>query len=197
MAADDLVRQAREALEGGNADRGRELVDRAHAADPADAGVTELYAQLHLAHAVRLAARAREARRRAIVARDIPYDVEFRDDPEVTRAFEEARSEIELVLSADPGHEKALMAKASLLFRQDRETNRTQALDILRGIAGAHPENRQIALAMRKMEGPCPRCSDTGFCAACRGRGSRRFLGLERRCDLCHGQGICPVCGIL
>lgn len=196
MSRDDFD-AARAALEGGQPERARELADRAFAQDPADREVVELYALLHLARAVRLAAAAREARRQDIVRRDIPYDEAFEDGPDVARAFDAALAAVEDVLRADPHHEKALMAKASLLFRRDRESGRPAALEILRPLEAANPENRQVALAIRKIEGPCTRCSDTGFCPDCRGRGSKRFLRMERECESCHGQGICQRCGIL
>lgn len=196
MTRDDLD-AARAALERGEPERARELADRAFAEDPADREVIELYALLHLARAVRLATAAREARRQDIVRRDIPFDEPFEDSPEVAQAFDAAQAAVEEVLKADPRHEKALMTKAALLFRKDRDSGRPAALGILRVLEGANPENRQVALTIRKIEQPCARCSDTGFCPDCRGRGSKRLLGMERRCESCHGQGICLRCGIL
>lgn len=196
MTREDLD-AARAALEKGEPDRARELADRAFAEAPGDRDVIELYALLHLARAVRLAAAAREARRQDIVRRDIPFDEPFEDSPDVVRAFDAALAAVEDVLEADPRHEKALMTKASLLFRRDREPGRPAALEILHTLEAANPENRQVAMAIRRIERPCVRCSDTGFCPDCRGRGSKRFLRMERKCEACHGQGICPRCGIL
>jgi tetratricopeptide (TPR) repeat protein len=194
---DELVSQAKAALADGDPERARALADRAYAAHPDDAGALEVYSVLHLAQAIRLSAAAREARRKSIVARGIRYDEEFSDDADVERAFDEAARAIDAVLAADPSNEKALMMKAALLFRRDRVTGRPASLEILRRIAQTNPENRQVLLAIRKVERPCARCSDSGFCPRCRGRGSRRILGFESKCESCHGQGICLACGVL
>ena len=194
---EDAYAQAREALERGDADRARGLVSRAYEANPDDADVRELYAALHLASSVRLAARAREARRAEILRRDIGYDEEFEDSPEVAAAFDRALAGIEEVLRVDPSNEKALQAKASLVFRRDRRTGRPAALEILHRVQADHPENRQVAYVIRKIEQPCARCGDTGFCPYCRARGLKRFLRIERECERCRGQGICLACGIL
>ena len=194
---DDAIDRAKEALERGDAEAARAHVDRAFAETPDEPEVRELYASLHLARAIRLAAVAREARRQDIVSRDIPYDEEFQDSPEVAGHFEEALAAVDEVLKAVPGHEKARMTKAAILFRRDRAGGRPQALEILQAVAAANPANRQVSLTIRKIERPCPRCSDTGFCPDCRGRGSKRFLGMERTCEACHGQGICLLCGVL
>ncbi len=191
------MRQAREALERGDADGARALLDRVFAEHPEDPEVRDLYASLHLARSIRLAAAAREARRQDIVRRDIPYDEEFQDGPEVSKAFDEALAVVDRVLEAVPNHEKALMMKASILFRRDRAKGRAEALSILRAVAESHPANRQASFAIKKIERPCPRCSDTGFCPDCRGRGTKRFLGTERTCGSCHGQGICLLCGVV
>lgn len=195
--AEDAFEEAKAALEAGDAEKARTLMDRAFAERPTEADVRALYAALHLARAIRLAADAREARRQDIVARDIPYEEEFEDAPGVAKAFDGALTAVEAVLAADPRHEKALTTKAAVLFRRDRAAGRPAALEILKAVAEANPDNKQVAAAIRRIERPCPRCSDTGFCPYCRGRGSKRFLGVERKCEKCHGQGICLACGIL
>ncbi len=188
---------AKAALERSAPDEARALVDQAYEAHPEDPEVREMYAALHLAQAIRLSSRARELRRQDIVTRDIPYDTEFEDGPAVAKAFDEASAALEAVLAADPNHEKALMMKASLAFRRNRETGRPEAIRLLQGVVAANPANRQVLYTIKKISTPCPRCSDSGFCPRCRGRGSRRRLGLEARCESCRGQGICLVCGIL
>lgn len=194
---DDLTARAQAALEASRGDEARDLIDRALQANPADANVRELYVALHLARAIRLSAAARERRRDDIVQRKIPYDTEFQDRPEVAQAFDKAEAALEEVLRVAPDHEKTLMAKASLVFRRDREKGRPAAMEILQKIADANPSNRQVLYSIRRIERPCPRCSDSGFCPRCRGRGSRRILRMESKCEACHGQGICLACGIL
>ena len=89
------------------------------------------------------------------------------------------------------------MLKAALLFRRDRESGRPAALAILRGLSAADPSNKQVPFTIRKIERPCERCDDTGFCPHCKGRGQRRFLRMDRKCERCYGRGICPACGVL
>ncbi len=195
--SEDVLAPVKEALERSAPDEARQLVDRIYREHPEDPQVREAYASLHLARAIRLSSHAREMRRQDIAARDIPYDTEFQDSPDVAKAFDDAAAAIEEVLAADAQHEKALMMKASLAFRRDRSKGRPEALAILNAIAAANPANRQVAYVIKKIATPCPRCSDSGFCPQCRGRGSRRRLGFESTCEACHGQGICLVCGVL
>lgn len=194
---DDLVAEVRAALEGSRSDEARALADRAYREHPDDAQAREMYTALHLARAIRLSAHARELRREDIARREIPYETEFEDSAEVSKAFDDAAAAIDEVLAADPGHEKGRMMKASLVFRRDRESGRPEALEILRSITASNPSNRQVLYAIHKIEVPCKRCSDSGFCPRCRGRGHRRILGMGSKCEACHGQGICLLCGIL
>ncbi len=195
--ADDLLAPVKAALERSAPDEALTLVDQIRGDHPGDPEVREMYAALHLARAIRLSSQARERRRQDIVARDIPYDVEFEDGPEAAKAFDAAAAAIDEVLAVDPEHEKALMMKASLAFRRNRDKGRPEALEILQGIAAANPANRQVLYTIKKISKPCERCSDSGFCPRCRGRGSKRRLGIETKCEACHGQGICLVCGVL
>jgi tetratricopeptide (TPR) repeat protein len=195
--AEDWLAQARTALEAGRADDARALADRAFRERPEDPQARELYVALRLAHAIQLSARAREMRREAIVRRDIPYDTEFEDEPEVAKAFDEAAAAVDEALAADPRSEKGLMMKASLLFRRDREKGRPVAVELLKQVVDANPANRQVLYEIRRIETPCKKCGDSGFCPRCRGRGSRRILRMASKCEACHGQGICLACGIL
>lgn len=191
------LEELKAALEKGEFDRSLRLSEEAVVESPDDAEVRELYAVTHLAAAIRLSDRAREARRLELIRREIDYDVEFEDTPEVTESYEKALASIDDVLRVDATRWKAHMLKASLLFRQDRERGRPAALEILYGLAESDPSNKQVPFAIRKIERPCPRCGDTGFCPFCKGRGTKRFLRMERRCESCYGRGICPACGVL
>lgn len=191
------LEELKAALKEGDFDRSVRLSEEAAAESPDDPEVRELYAVTHLATAIRLSDRAREARRQELVRREIDYDVEFEDSPEVTESYEKALTAIDDVLRVEPNHWKALMLKASLLFRKDRERGRPEALEILRVLAETDPSNKQVPFAIRKIERPCPRCGDTGFCPYCKGRGTKRFLRMDRKCEQCYGRGICPACGVL
>ena len=189
--------EAKAALERGEFERALALSEEAQAERPEDADVREMYVVTHLARAIRLSERAREARRQDLVRRQIDYDQEFHDSPEVAHAYDAAIAAIDDVLRVDPGHWKSLMLRASLLFRRDRESGRPQALAILNKLAEADTANKQVPFTIRKIERPCPRCGDTGFCPYCKGRGTKRFLGIDRKCERCYGRGICPACGVL
>ncbi len=191
------LEEAKAALDRGDFDRAFALSEEAVSHEPTDPEVRELYALTHLAKAVRLSERAREARRQDLLRRQIDYDQEFEDSADVAQTYGAALAAIDDVLRVEPGHWKALMLKATLLFRKDREAGRPQALEILRQLAAADPANKQVPFTIRKIERPCPRCGDTGFCPYCKGRGTKRLLGMDRRCERCYGRGICPACGVL
>ncbi len=189
--------EAKAALERGAFEEALNLSEAAQSEQPEDPQARELYAVTHLAKAIRLSDKAREARRTDLLRREIDYDVEFQDTPEVSQVFEEALAAIEDVLRVDPNHWKAKMLKAALLFRRDRGSGRPAALAILQKLSAADPANKQVPFTIRKIERPCERCDDTGFCPHCKGRGLRRTLGFERKCERCYGRGICPACGLL
>ncbi len=146
------VAEAKAALERGEFDAAFRLSAEAQAELPEDPEARELYAVIHLAKAIRLSDHAREARRLDLLHREIDYDVEFQDSPEVARVH---------------------------------------------ALAEADPTNKQIPFTIRKIERPCVRCGDTGFCPHCKGRGQRRVFRMERKCEQCYGRGICPACGVL
>jgi len=191
------VDEAKAALERGEFDEAFRLSEEAQTEGPDDPAARELYAVIHLARAIRLSDRAREARRQDLLRREIDFDEEFQDGPEVARAYDDAAAAIDDVLRVAPDHWKARMLKAALVFRRDRESGRPQALEILQALAAADPTNKQIPFTIRKIERPCVRCGDSGFCPHCKGRGQRRFLRMDRKCEQCYGRGICPACGVL
>lgn len=191
------VDEAKAALDRGEFEHGLRLAEEAAAEQPDNPDARELYVLTHLARAIRLSNRAREARREDLLRREIEYDEEFQDSPAVAQAFEEAFAAIADVLRVDPKHWKAQMLKAALLFRKDREAGRAPAIEILRALATSDPTNKQVPFTIRKIERPCPQCGDTGFCPHCKGRGQRTFLRMDRKCERCYGRGICPACGVL
>jgi tetratricopeptide (TPR) repeat protein len=193
----ERLSRAREALERGRFEEALRLVEAARSEAPEDPEIRDLYASTHLARAIRLSDAARESRRLSLGRREIEYEEEFQDAPETVEAFQQALAAIEEVLHVEPKHPKAQMLKAALLFRQDRESGRPKALDLLRRLAADDPSNRQVAFTIRKIERPCDRCGDTGFCSQCKGRGERKTLGMRHRCEACYGRGICPACGVL
>src|SRR5947199_5155901 len=98
------------------------LVEAALSEQPDDPSARELYVVTHLARAIRLSDKAREARRADLLRRKIESDVEFQDSPRVVESFDQATAAIEGVLRVDPKHWKADMLKAALLFRRQRDS---------------------------------------------------------------------------
>ena len=196
-AGAEAYERARKAVDAGRFDEALAAAEEAYRLEPGDGPIRELYSGLNLAHGVKLGALARDLRRQDIVERDIPVEQEFHDSERVRDAFEKALASFDKVLAVEPGNEKALTMKASTLHRFDRAARREEALALLRRVAEARPENRQVKLVIRKVERACEECSDTGFCPHCAGRGTRTLLGLKRKCDRCWGQGVCLRCGIL
>src|SRR5437870_5634245 len=83
IVAPTKVEEAKAALEQGDFERGLRLIEEAEAEQPNDPGARELYVVTHLARAIRLSDKAREARREDLLRRKIEYDVEFQDSPGV------------------------------------------------------------------------------------------------------------------
>ena len=193
----EAYERARKAVDEGRFEDALGAAEEAHRVDPGDGPIRELYVGLRLARGVKLAAAARDLRRQDIVERDISVGEDFEDSERVRDAYTKALEAFDGVLAVEPDNEKALMMKAAALHRFDRAGRREEALGLLRRIAEAHPENRQVRLVIRKVQRKCEECSDSGFCPHCGGRGTRSRLGFKSRCNRCWGQGICLKCGVL
>src|SRR3989442_8011907 len=167
IVAPTKVEEANAALDQGEFERGLRLIEEAEAEQPDDPAARELYVVTHLARAIRLSDKAREARRADLLRRKIEYDVEFQDSPGVVESFDQATAAIEDVLRVDPKHWKAQMLKAALLFRRDRQSGPPAPLEILHRLAAADPTNPQVPFTIRKIQRPCPRFGDTGICSHC------------------------------
>src|SRR5205809_6926918 len=97
------------------------LVEAALSEQPDDPSARELYAVTHLARSIRLSDKAREARRTDLLRREIDYDHEFHDVPEVARTFAEAIPASDDVLRVHPAHWKWRLLKAAWVSRRHRE----------------------------------------------------------------------------
>lgn len=182
-------------------------VDEAFDRYPGDAGLKELYANVYLAHGIRLSGVAREMRRQEIDARGKPGEP-YEDSDLVKAVFREMIDAFDRVLAVDPNHAKALSLKAQAMFRLDR-ASRQAALAVydeaVRALERTLPPDsasletgrRNLLAARRRIERPCEWCDDTGFCTECGGSGWRTFLGFRRKCEACLGHGTCKRCGVL
>ncbi|HEV8594401.1 MAG TPA: hypothetical protein VGR51_02615 [Thermoplasmata archaeon] len=203
---EDLLLRAQGSLATGQFGDARAAADGAFAVAPADPRVREMYANVYLAHGIRLSALAREKRRQDIESRGRPGEA-FEDTDEVRAAFKEVLGAFDRVLAANPDHVKALSLRAQALFRLDR-SNRADAIAAydraLSALDRAVPEGptretgrRNLMSARRRIERPCDWCDDTGFCTECHGAGVRTVLGFRRPCETCLGHGVCKRCGVL
>lgn len=205
-SVEELLEKAKSHLVAGQFLEAKAAVQEAYALDPSDSRVQEIHGNVFLAHGIRLSGVARERRRQEIEARGRPGEA-FEDSAEVAHAFEEMLEAFDQVLAVNPDHVKALSLKAEGLIRFDR-ANRGQALAVYDEagralertvIPGpALERGRQNLLrARRRIERPCDRCDDTGFCPECQGSGWRTRLGVRTKCESCLGHGICKQCGVL
>lgn len=203
---EDRIRAIQEALGARRFAEARAAADSALSAHPGDPQVREAFANVYLAHGIRLSAEARETRRRAIDAHGVPGQP-FEDPAEVRSLFEETLAAFDRVLAVDPRHVKAMSLKAQALYRLDR-SQRGRALEMydeaLSALEANVPEGpvretgrRNLLRARARIARPCDWCDETGFCVECAGSGWRRTLGLRRRCEACLGHGVCKRCGIL
>jgi len=203
---DELLARAKAHLDGGRFPEAKAAVQEAFDLDPKDEGVREAYGNVYLAHGIRLSGAAREMRRREIDARGTPGEA-FEDSDAVKAVFRETIEAFDRVLAANPDHAKALSLKAEALFRLDR-ANRAQALaaydDAITALERTLPPGpaldrgrRNLGMGRRRIERPCERCDDTGFCAECGGSGWRTVLGFRKKCEACLGHGVCKRCGVL
>lgn len=205
-AIEDLARKAQGHLESGQFEAAKAAVDEAWTLAPGDDRLRDLYANVYLAHGIRLSGIAREMRRKEIEAGGKPGET-FEDSEAVKAVFREMIAAFDRVLAVDPNHTKALSLKAQALFRMDRG-NRAAALAVyeeaMRALERTVPPGpaletgkRNLTTARRRIERPCDWCDDTGFCTECGGTGWRTTLGFRRKCDACLGHGTCKRCGVL
>lgn len=203
-SAEEFLERARALLQEGTFEEARAVLDEGIAVHGEDARLRDLYEGVHLALGIRLAAEAREMRRREIEARGAPGEA-FEDSEAARASFEDALAAFNRVLAVNPGHVKALTLKAQTMFRLDRG-NRDAALDLYaeatRALdAAGGPEReagrRNLLRDRRQIEMPCEWCDDTGFCTECGGAGWKTTLRIRRKCDACLGHGVCRRCGVL
>jgi len=203
---EDLLAQVQTHFASGQFLEARATIQEAFDLDPLNDRVREAYQNVYLAHGIRLSGVARELRRQEIDARGRPGEA-FEDSDRVKAVFREVLGAFDKVLAANPDHVKGLSLKAEALFRFDR-ANRPQALAAYDAAIGALQRSvpagsvrekgeRNLGMGRRRIERPCERCDDTGFCAECGGSGWRTVLGFRKKCEACLGHGVCKRCGVL
>jgi len=205
-ALDALLERVQQHLAHAEFAEAKAAADDAFSSAPNDERVRAMYANLNLAHGIRLVSQAVDRRAREIDERGRPGQP-FEDSEAVQGIFRDALLAFDRVLAVDPDHLKALSLKAQALFRIDRG-QRAHALGLYDEAARAlertlsdesarETARRNVLGARRRIETPCEWCDDTGFCPECTGSGWRTVLGFRRKCEACLGHGICKRCGVL
>ncbi|MFQ5986489.1 MAG: hypothetical protein ACE5KQ_03940 [Thermoplasmata archaeon] len=191
-----LLTRAQRSLEAQQFEEARAAIEEGQARFPDDDKVRELYRQIHLADGVRRHRTAQDLRRdemQTLGKKDRPG---YRNSEPVTEGFREAIASLDRVLALEPDHAKAMMLKAGVLDRMDREGTRGEVRALLTRALSLHPGNAELLFAQGRLSAPCPHCQDTGFCPDCHGGGEISALVMKRTCPTCRGRGICLRCGL-
>lgn len=199
MAGDethDLMVRVQRSLEEGRFADAKEAIREGYARAPENEKVRDFYQQILLADGVRLSRRARDLRRDEIRALPKRERGAYRDSPEVETAFQEAVASLDDVLSVDPENAKALMLKAGVLDRMDREGMRPEVEALFARALEVHPGNEELVYARDRILLACPQCGHTGVCPDCQGAGEVSVLFVRGACPACKGTGICGRCGL-
>jgi tetratricopeptide (TPR) repeat protein len=190
------VVRAQRSLEAGRFEDAREAIETGYALEPDDERVRDFYQQILMADGVRLTRQARDMRRDEIRALSKRDRGSYADSAQVRRAFEEALKSMDKVLAVNPDNAKALMLKAGILDRMDRNGRRQEVMALFDRALKVHPGNEELLYARERIVRACGTCGDTGLCPDCKGAGEVSALRIRSRCPSCKGSGICTRCGI-
>ncbi len=191
-----LLTEAQRALEAGQFEDAKRVIEDAYAQHPHDEKVLELYQQILLADGVRLSRRARDLRRDGIKALDKRDRASFSDGEDVRAAFERSIESFDKILAANPENSKALMLKAGALDRMDREGMGEEVSALFERALELHPDNEEILYARSRIMGACQHCGGSGFCGECKGSGEVSAVFMRGACPACKGSGVCTHCGL-
>ena len=194
--ATSILTRAQRSLEAQKFEEARRAIEEGQARFPHNDKVRGLYSQIHLADGVRRHRRAQDLRRdeiRALGKKDRPA---YRNSGRVTEVFRRSIASLDSVLTVEPDHAKAMMLKAGVLDRMDRQGTRGEVRALLEKALSLHPENAELLFVRDRLSAPCPHCQDTGICPDCRGAGEISALVLTHTCPTCKGRGACRRCGI-
>jgi uncharacterized protein HemY len=191
-----ILTRAQRSLEAQEFEEARAAIEEGQARFPHDDKVRDLYLQIHLADGVRRHRGAQDLRRDEILALGKKDRSAYRNSGRVTEAFRSSIGNLDSVLAVDPDHAKAMMLKAGVLDRMDRQGTRDEVRALLEKALSLHPENAELLYVRDRLSAPCPHCQDTGMCPDCRGAGAISALVLKHTCPTCKGRGACRRCGI-
>lgn len=194
--ATSLLTLAQRSLEAQRFEEARAAIEEGQARFPGDDKIRDLYRQIHLADGVRQHRRAQDLRRDEMQAWGKKERPAYRNSRGVTEGFREAIASLDRVLALEPDHPKAIMLKAGVLDRMDREGTREEVRALLTHALSLHPDNAELLYARDRLAAPCPHCLDTGFCPDCQGSGDVSALLVKRPCPTCRGRGACLRCGL-
>lgn len=188
--------EAQRFLEEGRFDEALGAVRRSYDLSSGDEKVKEFLLQLLIADGVKRSRVARDLRRDEIRALARRERGSYKDSPSVREAFQAALKSLDEVLSVDSTNAKAMMLKAGVLDRMDREANRESVVKLFEKTLEIHPGNEELVYARERILSPCRHCGGSGFCPDCQGSGEVSALLVKSRCPTCNGSGVCSKCGL-
>ena len=194
--ATSILTRAQRSLEAQEFEEARAAIEEGQARFPHNDKVQGLYLQIHLADGVRRHRKAQDLRRdeiRSLGKKDRPA---YRNSGRVRKVFGSSIASLDSVLAVDPDHAKAMMLKAGVLDRMDRQGTRDEVRALLEKALSLHPENPELLYVRDRLSAPCPDCQDSGICPDCHGAGKISALFLTNTCPTCKGRGACRRCGI-
>ncbi|MEE9592231.1 MAG: hypothetical protein V3W28_01465 [Thermoplasmata archaeon] len=194
--ATSILTRAQRSLEAQEFEEARAAIEEGQARFPHDEKVRDLYVQIHLADGVRRHQRAQNLRRDEIRSLGKKARPAYRNSGQVTEVFRRSIASLDGVLAVVSDHAKAMMLKAGVLDRMDRQGTRDEVRALLEKALSLHPENAELLYVRDRLSAPCPHCQDTGICPDCRGAGEISALVLTHTCPTCRGRGPCRRCGI-
>ncbi len=191
-----ILTQAQRSLEAQQFEDARVAIQEGQARFPDNDKVRDLYQQIHLADGVRRHRVAQDLRRDEIRALGKKDRSAYRNTSQVTAEFRASVASLDRVLAVEPIHAKAMMLKAGVLDRMDRQGTRGEVRQLLEKALSLHPGNAELRFAQDRLSIACPHCEDSGMCPDCKGAGEVSALVVTRTCPTCKGRGACRRCGL-
>ncbi|MEE9197279.1 MAG: hypothetical protein V3U45_03970, partial [bacterium] len=182
-----ILTQVQRSLEAQEFEAAKAAIQEGQARFPDNDKVGDLYQQIHLADGVRRHRVAQDLRRDEIRALGKKDRSAYRNTPQVTEEFQAAVASLDRVLAVEPTQAKAMMLKAGVLDRMDRQGTHEEVRQLLEKALSLHPGNAELGFAQDRLSSPCPHCEDSGMCPDCEGAGEVSALGVTRTCPTCKG----------
>ncbi|MEE8232606.1 MAG: hypothetical protein V3R46_04720, partial [Thermoplasmata archaeon] len=142
-----ILTQAQRSLEAQEFEAAKAAIQEGQARFPDNDKVRDLYQQIHLADGVRRHRVAQDLRRDEIRALGKKDRSAYRNTPQVTEEFQASVASLDRVLAVEPTQAKAMMLKAGVLDRMDRQGTRGEVRQLLEQALSLHPGNAELGFA--------------------------------------------------